>query len=164
MISVKVHVNVNALNRFRSMLEAGLNHAGPIGRAIDSWAATYLGFLYGRYKAEGYGDWPPLARSTIRKKGHTTILRDTDTLMEAFNPDTASFIAQPIHGGVRIDINTAGTHPSGHPIATLLGFHQEGMGNNPTREVVVSPPQNVVEKLVSDLDKAVKETKLMSGS
>lgn len=42
-----------------------------------------------RFEAEGEGDWPPLAASTIERKGHSTVGRESDAMMEALTTEDA---------------------------------------------------------------------------
>ena len=42
-----------------------------------------------RFAAEGEGDWPPLAPATVERKGHSTIGRETDAMMEALTTEGA---------------------------------------------------------------------------
>lgn len=42
-----------------------------------------------RFAAEGEGDWPALAASTVERKGSSVIGRETDAMMEALTTESA---------------------------------------------------------------------------
>lgn len=49
----------------------------------DKIAAECLHIVRGAFATGGYGNWQQLSDQTIAKKGHDTILRDTDQLLNA---------------------------------------------------------------------------------
>jgi hypothetical protein len=112
----------------------------------------------------GDGTWPPLAESTIagRRKGSSAILRDTGTIFASLTPvwdNPPGTVNALIEDGVSVNIGGEGAHPSGLlTIAELMQFHQDGGPNLPKREIIVEPPQSVIDACVSDLQKGLEQS------
>lgn len=83
--------------------------------------------------------WPPLAPSTVRRKGHDTILVDTGRLRSSLTGKSSDAIRDVFSEG-RNQGMTFGTS------VEYAIFHQEGTGRIPQRAHV-----GVTEKMVDDL-------------
>lgn len=168
MISAKVKINLKGLtkfgDRFKSELK-GTATSGPVASMKKQWAMRYRSFAQLRFDkaSKGDGTWPPLKASTIarRRKGSSTILRDTGTLFAALNP---VFMSQPgalqssIPWGIRVGFGGPSRHPSGAvSVADIASFHHFGKGVLPVRKILVSPPQSVVKAMVQDAERAAKK-------
>lgn len=99
----------------------------------------------------------------VAGNANVAILRDTGTLFNALSPafhGAPGAIEQEIPGGIRVGYG--GPHRysgkgSKASIADIASFHQEGAGHLPIRQIIVAPPQAVVDAMASDMDRALKQ-------
>jgi hypothetical protein len=162
MITTRIIVNLSALKKWGKEVQS----SERLTVVYKKWAVRYRAFLQKRFDAASKGDgtWKPLADSTIagRRKGSSTILRDTGVLFAALTP---TWVAPPgsvnelIDGGVRVGFGGSESHPGGLvTIADIAGFHQDGGGNLPKREIMVDPPQAVIDACIEDLHKELEKS------
>jgi hypothetical protein len=138
--------------------------SGEVTVALKQWAVRYRAFIQDRYDkaSKGDGTWPALSLSTIaaRKRGGSTILRDTGVLFAALAPiwqAPAGSINQLIKDGVRVGFGGQANHPGGSvTIAEIASFHQVGGGRLPKREIIVPPSSEVLAACARDLERALK--------
>lgn len=94
--------------------------------------------------------WPPLAKSTIQRKGHDTILEDTGAMRASVEGETGDSIRSATHRGL-----VFGTEVE-HAI-----FHQTGTKRMPKREFI-GMDEMLLDQLV---DKVAEATvKAIGGS
>lgn len=185
MISCKVTVNLDGLKRFAAVIAEDLRSKGngPVRDAIRQWAARYRAWAQERFDkySKGGGDWSPLADSTVKgrrkgprwntkgqfvKKGSAeaaamkvAILRDTGTLFSALAPvfgGKPGQLQEDLPFGVRVGIGGPGGYKGGTAtIADIAQFHQVGSGHLPVRKIIVEPDQDVVARMVDDMQRAV---------
>jgi hypothetical protein len=162
MITTNVTVNLSDLKKFGKEIHSG----DRLVVVYKKWAMRYRSFIQLRFDAASKGDgtWVPLSSRTIagRRKGSSTILRDTGVLFAALSP---VWVAPPgsinelLQDGVRIGFGGSQTHPSGFAtIAEIAGFHQDGAGNLPKREIIVNPSQSVIDSCTQDLQKELAKS------
>ena len=153
-LNVEVNVNLVGLVKYQRMVNDGLNSKGgnPVKDALKQWGMRYRAWAQERFDrfSKGGGDWPALADSTVRgrRRGSSTILRDTGTLFAALSPVFASApgaIEERIPYGLKVGIGGPGGHPSGAAtVSQIAQFHQSGGRNLPQRKVIDVPPQRVL--------------------
>lgn len=165
-VTAKVTVDLKPLRRFASEIEKDLtqNGNGEVAKALSKWAVRMRGFLQKRFASlsRGGGEWPPLSPRTIagRRKGSSSILRDTGTLFAALNPvfdGRAGAIEQRIKYGVRVGYGSPAKHPKSQSmtISQIAEIHQLGLGRNPVRRIIVPPDQATLDAMVKDMELAV---------
>jgi hypothetical protein len=142
-VEARLQVNLKGLKRLRQDLKSGQGVAQEITK---EWEKLYRAFILLRFDvfSRGGGNWPPLKRSTIKKKGHNRILVDTN------------FMRKKLETGIRI-IEQSGTsavigfvqddrHPSANlSVAELATIHDRGLGP-PQRKILVAPDLQTIDK------------------
>lgn len=130
---------------------------------FKQWAVRYRAFVQDRFDraSKGDGTWPALSPVTIasRRRGGSTILRDTGTLFAALAPiwqAPPGSINELIEGGVRVGFGGSSNHPAGVTIAEIASFHQVGGGRLPRREIIVPVPASLLSTFANDLERALK--------
>jgi hypothetical protein len=115
-----------------------------VQRIVQAWTKIYAQFSLKRFKAASRGDgtWRPLAPATIEAKGSTLILRDTDVMFKALDPELIDVFDSEVKGArfqalVRFGENVS--YPSGVTVHELITFHSRGMGHLPQRKVLDDP-------------------------
>ncbi len=166
MIETDVTISLDKLKLWRKSIRSQLKQssAGPLTDTFKQWAVRYRAFVQDRFDraSKGDGTWPPLSQATIagRRKGSSTILRDTGTLFAALSPMWAAppgSINELIDGGVRVGFGGSASHPDGlATIAEIASYHQVGGGRLPKREIIVPPTTPLLEAFVADLERALK--------
>jgi hypothetical protein len=92
-----------------------------------------------RFMTRGYGTWPPLKPSTIRrKKGNSMVLIDTGTMYAS----TRYSIIGP--GSVRVSVPYGGRRMN----PSVPAFHQEGTSRIPQRKIIDNSSQQLKASLV----------------
>lgn len=145
MLISKVSINLENHKALRAVLE------GAAGKStqdlLDYWEVTYKSFILLRFDifAAGGGNWRKLKPATIRRKGHGTILIDT----EAMRLGLAEGIG--VINRKTMSITMGFTNEAAHPksklnIAELLTAHNEGLGP-PKRQILVLPTDSVMRTL-----------------
>jgi hypothetical protein len=165
-IETNVTISLDKLKLWRKSIRSQLKHseAGPLTNTFKQWAVRYRAFAQDRFDraSKGDGTWPPLSQATVarRRKGSSTILRDTGTLFAALAPTWTAppgSINEFIDGGVRVGFGGSASHPEGFAtIAQIASYHQVGGGKLPKREIIVQPTSALLDAFVSDLDRALK--------
>jgi hypothetical protein len=115
-------------------LEFIQRQSGAFSRALltemtmlwESFKPVMSGLEAEMWSSDGRGTWPPLAESTVRQKGHSTILVDTGALKASLiDPGTAMKISgTSAEWGTGID---------------YARYHQEGTSKMPMRQVIPDP-------------------------
>lgn len=137
--------------------------------------------------SKGGGDWKPLSFATIKarrsgkaKKGFSSlatnksgrlvaakkqvaILKDTGILFAALQPvfvGTPGALEEKIAFGIRVGYGGPMKHDKGGraTIADIASFHQNGaMPRMPAREIIVKPPDSLLNTMAEDMSKAMGE-------
>lgn len=116
---------------------------------LQKWTIRYRVYTQRRFDqfSKGGGNWPPL------KYRSGTILRDTNTLFTAMaptlNPPPGSV---NIFDATSVEIGFGGnaSHPGGPTIKQIAEWHNDGVGNLPIRQIIVIPPQTVIDSMAED--------------
>lgn len=165
------------LKHFVRELEGQLatGRSGPFNRMLKRWGHRYLSFTDRRFTRMSRGGWQGLAESTKRRRrrarrGHTgarsmAVLVDTGTLRGALKPGANGNMLRVISGGfVRAGFDQTSRHPGGPAtIGDIARFHNEGLGTNPERRILVPPDTPTVAGMKEDLRRAVGEQGRISG-
>lgn len=104
--------------RLKAGAEAAVNVQGPL-HVIYQDMMRVEDALFASQGRRGGGSWKPLAESTIRDKGHDTILVETTDLLESLTREDAKY--QIIHfGEASLEFGTerpgAGAHQKGRGV------------------------------------------------
>jgi len=166
MIETNVTISLDKLKLWRKSIRSQLKQSssGDLTVVFKQWAVRYRSFAQDRFDraSKGDGTWERLSPVTIarRRKGSSTILRDTGTLFAALAPTWSAppgSINELIDGGVRVGFGGSASHPEGFAtIAQIASYHQVGGGRLPRREIIVQPTSNVIDAFASDLERALK--------
>lgn len=123
----------------------------------------YREFLQARYRkfAKGGGNWRKLAESTIRRKGHDTILFDTNLMFSVFQPEivrtTGLTNTTDKLGMIVVASGSGRVYPtSGVSVSKVMGYHQAGGGRLPQRKIVVGMDEATAQKSARRIEKAMK--------
>lgn len=124
---------------------------------VKQWASRYSAYARKHFLTN---DWQPLSDFTIarRKKNSSIPLRDTGTLMNALSIGANGNVAEKITNGLEFGIR-GGEHPSGKTIGEIAYYHNEGIGNNPKREIIIEPDQALQDKMTNDWARWFKKVK-----
>jgi hypothetical protein len=90
--------------------------------------------------------------------GGVMILRDKGLLLQALNTELSSGGIEQ-QEGLSVKVGYGG--PAGHPgtnatIADLARFHDQGLGHNPKRAIIVPPNESTLRGMVQDAERALK--------
>lgn len=169
-VNVRISYDLSGIGKYRSTVDRGLKTGtGVIGQAFNKWGDRMQKYLSTRFKvySKGGGDWPPLASSTVKRKGHRTILVDSGLLRSAVNTRGAGslFKIDKKPGGISIDIGGNKKYPQGRnrrgqfkkvvSVSDVARYHQEGGAKLPQRKIVVPPNQATINLMTQDLQKAI---------
>ena len=128
-------------------------------KVAQQWAVRQSAFTKRRFAKEGNGSWKKLSSETLarRRKGGAgaKILRDTGTLLRALDVGGSGNISQPIKHGVRYGFSASSTHPSGKSIADIARYHDEGIGSNPERKILLIPDKPTINGMKKDLENSI---------
>lgn len=140
---VKVIINLNGrVQRLVEIVEGDQKALNPVFKAMDQ---TYRAFTRLRWRkfSRGGGNWKPLARATVKRKGHDRILFDTELAYDSVSPEFEEvFSIQPNKRTQYKAVVTFGSrevYPSGITVNQVMSYHQEGTSRMPARKVLVSP-------------------------
>ena len=168
MLITRVVINLANLKLWGAKVDSQVSQQsqGDLTVVFKKWAVRYRSYVQQRFDkaSKGDGTWRALSVNTVarRRKKSSTILRDTNTLFAALTPVWANppgSINELIDGGVRVGFGGSAGHPDGLvTIAQIANFHQEGGPNLPQREIIVEPPQSVIDQCVDDLNKGLKKS------
>lgn len=137
-----------------------------VQQILDGFSAIYRGFLARRYGefSRGGGDWPPLAKETIkarrrkRKAGGEKILIDTAILKNAVSIQTGASLTPKFGPGGRNEVSisrrmvtigfSGATHSGKGTVEEIAEAHQTGAGYLPVREIIVEPDEKTMGQMV----------------
>ncbi len=170
-VEVGVTTDLKGYNLLRrNILKGSSSGRGEFRTIYKKWAVIYRRFLFRRFKkfSKGGGNWRKLKKSTIRNKGHSLILRDTDTLLDSLTPVFSKLPGQYeriIPGGIEVGIR-GGKHPKSKvSVGQLASFHQTGAGNYPARKIIVRMGRKgtigITKALKVGVNKMVEKTKVV---
>lgn len=161
-------VNVNPLKKLAKALRlSGENNKHPrVVSMYKEWTRIYRTFIHTRFtnNSRGGGDWAPLSARRIKRKGHSRILIDTNTLLNAVSPDiynAPGSFARRQGDGLIIGFGGTVVHPtaakSGRSttIEQIAGFHQSGGGKLPQRRIIVGPDRPTIDLVTKEIEAAV---------
>lgn len=160
MFRVKLNYYGSNISRIRK----GLRIRGiepEFGAAFHDMNTYYRTFLQERYRkySKGGGNWKKLAASTIARKGHNTILIDTDRMFSLFQPQivkTSGLLSNADKLGMTVDGGGKGYYPSGKSVSEVMGYHQAGGGRLPRRKVIVGPDDATANKIARRYEQAIR--------
>lgn len=174
MLNIKVTTNLRGVENFKIGFRNGLqpNSAGPLSVMFKRWAIRFRTFIQRRFNqySRGKGDWPDLSQKTKdrrrkgRKKsknaGSFSILRDTNTLYLATNPQFSNLPGQLEDRKFSLVIVGYGgpqKHKSGKmTVGQLAEVHQLGLGKGlPERGIIVDPDIRTRRQIRNDARDAV---------
>lgn len=99
--------------------------------------------------------------------GRFAILANTGTLKNAIDPrfeNPSGSLREEILYGVRVGYGGSAKHENTKgTIDALASYHQEGNGNLPQRKIIVDPPDNIVQLMIDDADRAVENAIKQNG-
>ena len=159
-----VKVDLRGLEKFDEIINKDLRKGGngPIRAAMKQWAARYRGFVQRRFVkfSRGGGDWQPLKNKRRRgKKGKAALLRDTNTMFAALDPQfqrKPGQLQKDVPFGIKVGYGGGGSHPiSSLSVTKLAELHQTGEGNLPARQMIVEPDQQTVKGMAADMQRAM---------
>lgn len=92
----------------------------------DAFGAIMAEIEAEQWATQGHGDWPPLAASTIERKGHGEILVETGELRSSLTDPGMAMrkSAKTLEYGTNVD---------------YARYHQEGTPKMPMRQVITDP-------------------------
>lgn len=122
-------------------------------KVFELWTMRYRSYIQRRWNSfsRGGGDWPAL------KYREGSILRDTNTMFTAMTPAVnapSGSINEFLPNGVIVGFGGPAMHPAGVSIEQVVLWHQTGAGNNPVREIIVEPDQNLRAQMLADMKRA----------
>jgi hypothetical protein len=100
--------------------------------------------------------------------GKVDMLRDTNALYGALNPTLNPQGGIETIGKTQIEVDVGYGGPAKHSkgkatIADIARFHNEGLGNNPQRKIIVSPNKATTQQMRADADRAIAKLKRDAG-
>ncbi len=172
----KEGIDLTGLKRFQAELNRSIRNGqltGPIGTMFKQYGSLYLTFVRRRFVRMSRGGWKPLAESTIKARrggkrratrsprartktttrGSATaktvsILRDTNTLLNALTIGAPGNLYKGIRGGIRVGFGGPSRHPGGKAtIRDIAVAHDEGRGKLPKREILVKPDSQTTSQM-----------------
>jgi hypothetical protein len=122
------------------------------------WLARYSAYVRKRFVNRGDGDWAPLAESTIkrRRKNSDVPLRNNGILLAALSIGGKGNHAKSIPDGVEYGFADTPHEGSKKSIRQIAIIHDQGLGNNPKREILIEPDQNLIDAMSSDLVRSLE--------
>lgn len=134
----------------------------------DNWKKIYRRQIHTRFKSASGGDgtWPPLARSTAKRKKSSLILVETRTLLNAVDPDiynAPGSVGQRTNSGLLIGYGGNVVHPTSTrtkrstTIAEIAEFHQVGGGRLPQRKIIVAPTKERIDAVTAEIRSATAD-------
>ena len=105
-----------------------------------------------RFMTRGYGTWPSLAPSTIKRKGNDFILIDSGVMFSSVK------VGAVLPGSVQVNVPVGGKRHD----PNVPGYHQSGTRRMPQRKIIEITPQLLsglaatVQLWVSDMIKAFR--------
>lgn len=132
---------------FRPLRQATMKFLdSPAGRkTMFQCGVVYRSQIHRRFIAasRGGGQWKKLKARTARRKRSTTILRITETLVNALHPTRPGpgHIAQIKRHVITVGYGGIARHPEATKltIEKLAEIHHRGLGRVPAREIIVDP-------------------------
>lgn len=102
---------------------------------LEAFLREWEAIMADTFDAEGYGTWEPLSPATVARKGSSTILRETDALMESLTTEGAEGAVREIFGDELI-FGTSLTSEDGFAYPAAL---QSGTSRMPARDPLTYP-------------------------
>lgn len=128
-MGLSIHYSVEGARDVEHKLLRMEARALEVGPLLSAFADELRGVERDLFDAEGFGDWPPLAASTVAQKGSGSILRETDALFSSLTEQGASGATQEIFGNELI----FGTS------VEYATFHRTGTSRMPKRDPLPVP-------------------------
>lgn len=138
-MSVAIHYDVDGIDDVEHQL-LGMGARAIETRPLLEMFADQLEQMFGdTFAAQGYGEWEPLAASTIARKGSSTILRETDALMDSLTESGAEGAVREIFGDELI-FGSNLTSEDGFPYPAA---HRTGTSRMPARDPLIVRDQDL---------------------
>jgi hypothetical protein len=136
-IKSKVTYELRNIKVLRSSLRSG---DGPVVEVMDASFVPYRQFIVDRFDrfSRGGGNWKQNTPARRRRKGHNKILVDTRflrlKLLESIR------ILKRVGKKLIVGFESTVVHPNSKlTIEELENIHDQGLGSNPKRQILVKP-------------------------
>lgn len=124
----------------------------------DAAFETYRDFIvkrFDRYSAGG-GNWRPNTPARRRRKGHGKILVDTKFLRRKLMESIR--VLSRVGKLLTIGFESTVVHPNSRlTIEELETIHDQGLGNNPKRQILVKPDDEARRKISRSVKSVIQE-------
>lgn len=153
---------------------------------FKQWGWRWRSFSQERYDrfSRGSGDWADLKPETKAARRHgkggrfqrggkaqkqakssgggqISILRNTNTMYLVFSPvflRLAGQLEEQIPLGIKVGFGGSAPHPNAPmTVSRLAEIHDQGLGNNPQRKLVVDPPLSVKNLMAGDMERGLQK-------
>jgi hypothetical protein len=149
---IGINVKVEGLEQMAKALDnLAAKIENPDEKLMNRMGEAVIEDIDRRFMTRGYGTWPPLKKSTVkRKKGNDFVLVDTGDMFHA------SAITSISKGNVVVSVRHGGKDHD----PEVPGYHQEGTLKMPKRKIVDAGPRltkslrDVIDKWLGDMAKA----------
>jgi hypothetical protein len=123
------------------------------------WLARYSNETRKAFIARGNGTWAPLAESTVKKrrKQSDVPLRNNGILLSALSLGNAGNHAKIIENGVEYGFSDSPYPGSNKTIRQIAVMHDQGLGNNPKRQILNEPTENLIQSMAKDLVRSLEK-------
>lgn len=130
--------------------------------AFNEINQVYAQFILARfYKfSGGGGNWAKLAASTIARKGHGLILRDTDLMVQKLQPrikNTEGILTPKSRAAWNIVSGIDGSYAGGTSVEEVFEIHDKGKGRMKRRQIIVGMDQQTAEKVAIIVEATMRE-------
>lgn len=112
-------------------METRLTETRPL---LENFANTLEDIMAERFAAQGEGDWPPLAPSTVEKKGSSTIGRETDAMMASLTSSGSEGAIREFFGD-EFTFGTSLTDEDGTPYPAIFDSGRSGQPARPLFDI-----------------------------
>ena len=121
---------------------------------------VYSRFIIDRFLkfSGGGGNWRKNAASTIARKGHGLILRDSDQMLSELEPQIVKadgVLSASSKVGFSIVSGASGTYKGGTTVEEVIRIHNEGKGRVAKRQILVGPDTNTAERMARITEQAI---------
>ena len=148
-----IKIEIDGMQKFRKALNSlGDQIQNPPEKLMRRLGETSIEDIDQRFMTAGYGTWPPLAPSTIAKKGHGFILIDSGAMFQS------SRISGMERNAVEVDVPYGG--PEHNP--DVPSIHQHGKGHIPQRKIIEVTPK-LTQALTDTLTRWLMEMVMAFG-
>jgi hypothetical protein len=152
-MAATIKFNLDPFNKYMKQLQQE-----PVDDTCrKQWLARYSSYVRKNFVSRGNGNWPPLAASTVKKRraNSDVPLRDNGILLSALSIGATGNHSKAIPAGVEYGFSDA-PHGDGKTIKEIAIIHDQGLGSNPKREILIEPDDNLIEQMSKDLVRSLE--------